>query len=343
MKFGLFGGATAHNNGRVSDSQHYKSFIDYVVEAEALGFHSTFLVEHHFTGIGQVSASINLLTYLAAKTSRMRLGTAVVVLPWHNPVLLAEQAATLDLLSDGRFDFGIGRGYRPNEFDGFQIPMGEAEERYQECVDILKKAMSSTERFTHKGKRWHFEDIIVEPPVVQRPHPPLWLATFSERAAREAAEGGYNLLLDQRAAPETVGARVKLYREIVEGLGKTFDPMSIGVTRALCFARTPEEREAAHRARFDFASGVNNIGSNKLTPQMNPNRPQTLEASKKLTEVNALIGDPDEIITRLKKLEAVGVEYVLMMDVTWSRETLRLFAKEVMPAFKSSTAAKAAE
>ncbi len=334
MKFGLFGGATAHNNGRVSDSQHYKSFIDYVVEAEELGFHSTFLVEHHFTGIGQVSASINLLTYLAAKTTRMRLGTAVVVLPWHNPVLLAEQAATLDLLSDGRFDFGIGRGYRPNEFDGFQIPMTEAEERYQECVEILKKAMSSSERFSHKGKRWHFEDIVVEPPVVQKPHPPLWLATFSERATREAAEGGYNLLLDQRADPETVGARVRLYREIVEAKGQRFNPMSIGVTRALCMAPTPEAREAAHRARFDFAHGVNNIGANRMAPQMNPNRPQTLEDSKRLTEINALIGPPDEVIQRLKRLEAMGVEYVLVMDVTWSRENLRLFAKEVMPEFK---------
>ncbi len=334
MRFGLFGGATAHNNGRVSDSQHYKAFIDYVVEAEQLGFHSTFLVEHHFTGIGQVSASINLLTYLAAKTSRMRLGTAVVVLPWHNPVLLAEQAATLDLLSDGRFDFGIGRGYRPNEFDGFQIPMTEAEERYQECVEILKKAMSSSERFSHKGKRWHFEDIVVEPPVVQKPHPPLWLATFSERATREAAEDGYNLLLDQRADPDAVGARVKLYREIVEGKGQRFDPMSIGVARALCLAPTPQAREAAHRARFDFAQGVNNIGSNRMAPQMNPNRPQTLEDSKRLTEINALIGPPDEVIQRLKRLEAMGVEYVLMMDVTWSRDTLRLFAKEVMPEFK---------
>ncbi len=334
MRFGLFGGATAHNSGRVSDSQHYKSFIDYVVEAEELGFYSTFLVEHHFTGLGQVSASINLLTYLAAKTSRMRLGTAVVVLPWHNPVLLAEQAATLDLLSDGRFDFGIGRGYRPNEFDGFQIPMEEAEERYQECVEILKKAMSSTERFSHHGKRWHYEDIIVEPPVVQRPHPPLWLATFSERAAKEAADGGYNLLLDQRADPETVGQRVATYRGIVEAKGQTFDPMSIGVTRALHVARTAEEREAAHRSRFDFASGVNNIGSNKLAPMMNPNRPQTLEASKKLTETNALIGPPGEIVARLKKLEAAGVRYVLMMDVTWSREALRIFANEVMPEFK---------
>src|SRR5512135_219145 len=111
MKFGLFGGARARG-GPAGDSEGYHDFIRYVIAAEELGFHSVFLVEHHFTGFGQVSATLNFLTYLAAKTTTLRLGTAVLVLPWHNPALLAEQAATLDLLSNGRFDFGIGKGYR---------------------------------------------------------------------------------------------------------------------------------------------------------------------------------------------------------------------------------------
>ena len=112
MKFGLFGGARAARGGPTGDSHGYGEFIAYVVEAEKLGFRSVFLVEHHFTGHAQVSASLNLLSYLAACTKRIRLGTAVVVLPWHNPVLVAEQAATLDLLSSGRLDFGVGKGYR---------------------------------------------------------------------------------------------------------------------------------------------------------------------------------------------------------------------------------------
>src|SRR5271167_4699564 len=130
MRFGLFGSAQAKRGGPDVDSgQGFRDFIDYNVEAEALGFYSTFLVEHHFTGFGQVSASLNLLTWLGARTRTLRLGTAVIVLPWHNPVLLAEQAATLDLLSGGRLDFGIGKGYRHNEFAGFCIPMEEADAR----------------------------------------------------------------------------------------------------------------------------------------------------------------------------------------------------------------------
>jgi len=98
MQFGLFGSATVRRGGPEFDSaEGFRDFIEYNIEAEALGFHSTFVVEHHFTGYGQVSATLNLLTWLGARTRRLRLGTAVIVLPWHNPVLLAEQAATLDL------------------------------------------------------------------------------------------------------------------------------------------------------------------------------------------------------------------------------------------------------
>ena len=90
MKFGLFGSAQAKRGGPDVDSaKGYRDWLEYNTEAEGLGFHSTFAVEHHFTGFGQVSATVNLLTYLAAQTSTIRLGTAVMVLPWHNPVLLA--------------------------------------------------------------------------------------------------------------------------------------------------------------------------------------------------------------------------------------------------------------
>src|SRR5688572_15353022 len=159
MKFGLFGGARSAGEGSVGDSLGYRKYIDYVLAAEDLGYHSVFLVEHHFTGVGQLSASLNFLSYLAGRTRRIRLGTAVVVLPWHNPALLAEQAATLDLLSGGRLDLGIGKGYRQTEFSGFSIPIEEAAERFDEALAFLRKAWSSPDRFSHHGKRWRFENI----------------------------------------------------------------------------------------------------------------------------------------------------------------------------------------
>src|SRR6266700_6954749 len=153
MKFGLFGSAQAQRGGPDLDSgQGFKDYIEYNVEAEALGYNSTFVVEHHFTGFGQVSASLNLLTWVAARTKTLRLGTAVIVLPWHNPVLLAEQCATLDLLSQGRLDFGIGMGYRYREFAGFAMLMEEAEARFDESLAVMLKAWTSDEPWSHRGK-----------------------------------------------------------------------------------------------------------------------------------------------------------------------------------------------
>ena len=163
MRFGLFGAAQAQRGGApdVDSAAGFNDYIEYLIEAESLGYHSSFIVEHHFTGFGQVSATLNLLSWIGAKTTTLRLGTAVVVLPWHNPVLLAEQAATVDLLSGGRLDFGIGKGYRHNEFAGFRIPMEEGGARFEESIDIITKAWTSNERFSFHGKFWQFDDIVV--------------------------------------------------------------------------------------------------------------------------------------------------------------------------------------
>src|SRR5260370_38819593 len=216
MRFGLFGGARTDPGEQADDSQIYGDYVDYICEAEALGFHSVFLVEHHFTGFGQISATLGVLPYLAAKPTTLRLGTAVLVLPWHNPALLAEQAATLDLLWNGRFDFGIGKGYRWGEFHGFSMAMEEAEERYRETVAFLKKAWTSQGRFSHHGKYWRYDDVVIEPAPVQKPHPPLRVGAQSPTSIRYAAENGFNLLLGQGGSPETVAEGAAIYRPALE-------------------------------------------------------------------------------------------------------------------------------
>ena len=120
MKFGLFGGPQTQAAGASTEGTlGYREYGKYVVEAEKLGYSSAWLFEHHFSGFGQPSSSLNLLCYFAGITNKIRLGSAVVVLPWHNPILLAEQIGTLDVVSNGRYDFGVGRGYRNTEFNGF--------------------------------------------------------------------------------------------------------------------------------------------------------------------------------------------------------------------------------
>src|SRR5437667_5293600 len=161
MRFGLFGSAQARRPApgtELTDSgQGFRDWIENNVEAEALGFHSSFVVEHHFTGFGQVSASLNLLTWLGARTSTLRLGTAVLVLPWHNPVLLAEQAATLDLLSGGRLDFGVGKGYRYNEFRGFRVNKEEADARFDQSLAVITQAFTNNAPFSYNGREWELD------------------------------------------------------------------------------------------------------------------------------------------------------------------------------------------
>ncbi len=337
MKFGLFGGARAARGGPTGDSHGYGDFIAYVVEAERLGFRSVFLVEHHFTGHAQVSASLNLLSYLAACTKRIRLGAAVVVLPWHNPVLVAEQAATLDLLSNGRLDFGVGKGYRESEFSGFCVPIAEATERFDEAMEVIRKAWMSEGRFSHHGKHWHFDNIVVEPAPVQRPHPPFWLGAGSQESIRRAAREGYNLLLDQLGSIDLTIERVAAFREECARIGRDYDPMMVGVTRGLQIARTPEERRQALETR---AQVVKNIGGLARGPgAARYHDPAKITGAEIERDDAPLLGTPEEIIARLRRLEAGGIEHVLLVDPKASLASLRAFSAEIMPAFAETVTA----
>ena len=338
MQFGLFGSAAARRGGPEFDSSEgFREFIDYNIEAEALGFYSTFVVEHHFTGYGQVSATLNLLTWLGARTRRLRLGTAVLVLPWHNPVLLAEQAATLDLLSGGRLDFGIGKGYRYNEFAGFCVPMEEADARFDECLEVILKAWTADEPFSHRGTYWAYDQIVVEPPTAQQPHPPIWMGAGSERSIRQVAQKGYNLLLGQYASPEDVGRAIAVFKDTVEAHGRRFDPMQVGVTRAFFVTDTQAEKEAALERRLQnrvrqLRLATRPDGTVHGGPDRATGDPQVVN------ERSAMYGSPDEIAQRLEALRDAGAGYVLLNGGgsgggARGRTSLRRFARDIMPLF----------
>lgn len=329
MQFGLFGGARTRRSIGLEDSQGYESFIEYVVEADRLGFAQLFMVEHHFTGQGQVSASMTVLAYLAARTRKIRLGTAVVVLPWHNPVLIAEQVATLDLLTGGRVDFGVGKGYRKAEFDGFCIPVAEATERFDEAMEIIRKAWTAEGRFSHHGKRWHYENVLVEPEPLQRPHPPLWLAAGSHDSIRRAARDGYNLLLDQLAQVDQIVQRIAIFREECERIGRPYDPAMVATARPLQMIHHESERAQAYETRRRVLATIGDLARDKL--------PDRIE-----DDTAPLLGTPEEVIARLKELEAGGATNILLVDPNASVANLRAFAREVMPAFRSTRPASAA-
>src|SRR5580704_2504794 len=332
MRFGLFGSAAARrNNGEFDSSEGFRDFIDYNVEAESLGFHSTFVVEHHFTGFGQVSATINLLTWLGARTKTLRLGTAVMVLPWHNPVLLAEQAATLDLLSGGRLDFGIGKGYRYNEFAGFAMPMEEADARFDESMTVITKAFTSNEKFSHKGKFWQFDNVIVEPPPAARPHPPFWMGAGSERSVRQVSDRGYNLLLCQYDLMEDVVRHIAQFKRDVVARGRQYDPMEVGVARAVHFADTQEELEAAQLRRLQGHVRINKLAEKPGDDRERFARHDDAEI-RQLCDDTAIFGTTEQIGRKLEALRDGGVEYAIV-NFGGSIKNIRRFAREIMPHF----------
>jgi alkanesulfonate monooxygenase SsuD/methylene tetrahydromethanopterin reductase-like flavin-dependent oxidoreductase (luciferase family) len=337
MKFGLFGGGRARGGGPQGDSSGYRDYIAYVREAERLGFEGIFIVEHHFTGFGQISASLNLLSYLAALTDRIRLGTAVVVLPWHNPVLVAEQAATLDLLSNGRLDFGVGKGYRDYEFSGFCVPQDEATSRFDEAMTVIRAAWTSHGRFSHHGERWHYDNIIVEPAPLQQPHPPFWLGAGSEDSIRRAARDGFNLLLDQIGSTDLTIARVAAFREECAKAGRPYNPAMVGASRALQIVRNEAEREAALQVRYNVLKNIGGLARGPGAARYS----NLSDISGPPIEIDdaPLLGTPEEIIARLRRLEAGGVQYILLVDPRPSIETLRLFAAEIIPEFADAKAA----
>jgi alkanesulfonate monooxygenase SsuD/methylene tetrahydromethanopterin reductase-like flavin-dependent oxidoreductase (luciferase family) len=331
MRFGLFCSPQAGSNELGPQTgQGFRDYLDFNVEAEALGYHSTFLVEHHFTGWNQVSSTLTLLACLAMRTTTLRLGTAVIVLPWHNPVLLAEQTATLDLISGGRLDFGVGKGYRHSEFKGFGVPQEEAQARFDEAVEVILRSWTSRTRFSHHGRYWHFEDIVVEPPSAQHPHPPIWVAAASPPSIRRAAQRGFNLILDQYAGPDVIAERIACYRSERQAGGHPFDPMQVAVARQLYVARDKADKEAALARQAKYTQRT--VAVSRAPSRTGGSHVLAYADTAGATEAHALYGTPEEICGMLQAMSNAGAEYVLL-TMSGGQEQLRRFAREVMPEF----------
>jgi len=167
--------------------------IEQMVWTEELGFDSVWLTEHHYADYGLSSAPSVLLSTLAARTERVKLGMAVYVLPFHHPIRLAEETAMIDILSNGRLTVGIGRGNRPLEFSGHGVSLADSRSRTEEGVDVMLQAWTQ-DRVNYEGKHWHFDNIPVYPKPLTQPHPPIAVAATSEESVRWTAKMGFRLL-----------------------------------------------------------------------------------------------------------------------------------------------------
>ena len=348
MKFGLFQSVQLPNpNEQV---KYYKEALAQVRHAERLGFESVWVTEHHFSRHGIVSATLSLLAYLAGVTENIRLGTGVTVLPFHNPIELAEQAATVDLLSDGRLDFGVGRGFQWGEFHKLNIPMEESSRRFEEIMDVLSKAWTSDKPFDHNGEFWQFYDMTVHPKPVQLPHPPIFVAASSEISVHRVARNDWNLLIGQGESFDQVANQVEFYKMALDKAGHDYSEDRVVLARPMYTApNLSQSRDDTELPFMWFKQTGQEVGAppdNEVELLPDEYQEYRRRFAKSVTfdynamyENVALFGTPDDITTKIKELQSSGVEKIIFFinfgGIKHQKvlDSLDLFAKEVMPNF----------
>src|SRR3989449_8255195 len=191
MNFGTF--LLMQPRSARSSQEIYARGVEIPQAAETLGFGNVWLAEHHFSTYGYLSRPTQLATYIAAKTKRIRVGTAVIVVPLNHPLVIAEEIATLDLLAGGRLDVGLGRGYQPYEFERFGLDLESGRARWDESIDIILKAFSG-QPFSYDGKLFKIPETTVFPQPLQQPRPPIWMTAQSPESVEAAVRRGFNVL-----------------------------------------------------------------------------------------------------------------------------------------------------
>jgi alkanesulfonate monooxygenase SsuD/methylene tetrahydromethanopterin reductase-like flavin-dependent oxidoreductase (luciferase family) len=333
--------------------------VDQMVLAEDLGFDSVWLTEHHYADYGLSSAPSVLLATLAARTRRIQLGMAVYVIPFHHPLRLAEETASIDILSGGRLIVGLGRGNRAFEFFGHGIPQQENRARMEEGVEVLLQAWTR-ERVNYRGTYWQIDNVPIYPKPLQKPHPPLAFAITSPETIAWAAQHGYAMLSSGLGTPLAALANNRdLY---VNGLRESgYSQTDIDrllkrwvVTKHVYVAPTDAEAlaEAREPQMWYRDSFIRSMSAEGL-PGLHESVYKAAEATiarlsaqtwENLVENALIIGSPDTVAAKIAQLEQHSVgEVVCWMNFggippVKVRRSMRLFAQEVIPHFRVKAA-----
>ncbi len=353
MDFGYFTLSDNHyvDNAR-SANQLVLDIVAEAVYAERLGYHSAWIGEHHFNSLGVLSCPDMVLAYIAAETSRIRLAPAVNVLPLHHPIRVAEQWATLDLLSGGRVDFATGRGYDRAEYLPFGAPFDDNVTAFAEGLEILERLWRGDAPLSFSGKHYRFEGVSITPQPVQRPLP-IQVASFSRPTVELAAKHGFGLAIAAFAANITlggVGEAVRFYKEACARHGTR--PGRITSSYFIHFADTPEEERAARARQLRYArecGGAVSPGDRKTAPAsysyfLDFKEKMQAAGPEALDDRWILLGRPQRIIETLKRMEALGFdEVILYFNVGLKphaqvKDEMARFMEEVAPAFARAPA-----
>jgi alkanesulfonate monooxygenase SsuD/methylene tetrahydromethanopterin reductase-like flavin-dependent oxidoreductase (luciferase family) len=348
MDFGYFTLSDNHyeNNTR-SSNQFVADITAEALYADKLGMHSAWIGEHHFNSLGVLSCPDMVLAYVAANTTRIRLAPAVTVLPLHHPIRVAEQWATLDLLSNGRVDFAAGRGYDRREYLPFGVDFAANQEIFEEGMELVRRLWAAEDRIDHKGKYYQFEDVRITPKPVQQPLP-AYVASFSKPSIELAARLGCGLVVAPFAAALTFGGLKQvadLYNESCAKLGKTPGRLICSYFTHFFDDKAGEAAARARQIRYYKECVIPSLpGDPKTAPPSYRYFVDMVARLEKvtaadLTENSVLLGSSQQITDTLKKAEAAGFnEVILYFNVGMKphqqvKAEMTRFAEQVKPHF----------
>jgi alkanesulfonate monooxygenase SsuD/methylene tetrahydromethanopterin reductase-like flavin-dependent oxidoreductase (luciferase family) len=332
--------ARAAGEAAVPDSRVYEEDLRLGLLAEELGFDSLWTVEHHFSPLTIVPNPLQFLTYFAGATRRLDLGTMVIVLPWHDPIRVAEEIAVLDNMLQGRrLTVGLGRGTGTREFEGMRVPVEESRERFLEALEILRRALGS-ESFSHRGRHHAIPEVTVRPrprsaDLLER----MCVAALTSDSVPDAAATGLGLLVgNQKPWEQTREDVVRFNAARAERGWDAVRPTAL--VSVMC---ADDESEAWTRVRRHWGEQLGSIATHYERPQRSA---EELDAAARLQAW----GTPEQVLAKLERVrrDTDAAEAALMfrcgaMPAAVAERSMRLFAAEVLPAIRGWEDSNAAE
>lgn len=330
MRFGLFS-VCDHYPAELprTSAQLYGELLEQVEAADHLGFDSFWVAEHHFHEYGAIPSPAVFLAAAAQRTKRIRLGAAVVVLPFHNPLLVAEDYAMVDMLSGGRLNLGVGSGYLRHEFEGFGVDPDEKGARFEEALQVLLQAWRG-ERFSWDGRFTRVKDVKLNAQPVQQPGPPLWVAILRNEAAAQMGGRGFAIMM----IPYATGERTSEFAQTITDWRRAYTAAGGDPVRArLPFGFHTYVCDGLDRAAAEARDAMDRYVRTRLYARQRP--------FQTLVDRNLIaFGSPDDVVRVARLYEECGyTDYLAIMNFGGLPQakvlrSMEMMARHVLPVFR---------
>jgi alkanesulfonate monooxygenase SsuD/methylene tetrahydromethanopterin reductase-like flavin-dependent oxidoreductase (luciferase family) len=307
----------------------YQEFIDTAVLADELGYSHFWMSEHHFAEDDWNSRPLTILAAMAARTQRIRLGTYVLLLALHDPLAVAEEAAAVDILSNGRLDLAIGAGPMQQECDVFGVPKNETFARTYEALAFMQR-LYTEDVVTHEGKYYQYRNVRLRPKPVQQPHPPIWMAAMGPQSIDKAAQRGYHL------ASALHSPLWKTYPDLLAKHGRKRADQKI-VSGPVCLHIAPTREQAWEECEEPLWWGVEFYRRRGVNMPLPPVGELRRTPNAGIYGVPFAVGTAEDVLAALSLYKNEPLDQLALqfhapgMNVEHVKRSMRVFARELMP------------